>query len=499
MSSDGALGHVVEPQKEIPIAYDVDVAVVGAGISGLFAAIAAGRLGAKTLLIDRFGAVGGNIGPGMIIGGSAFDAADATLPNGVAGIHEEMLARMEPLRHGSSHFYPDESNIISYLGVKMAEQAGVELLLSVTAADPIIEGNKVTGIFVEGKSGRVAVKAKVVVDASGEGDIASRAGVPMVTDLAPDPDWPMIGSKFLRPEFVPWNDTGIYYVIANVDVERYKALLASDVTLSEEEGAWVKEAKKVSEHGAPIGNPLVPFFKEGWDSGEYLFHKAVEPLVYLEIGRFPMTMHVDVGNPMHADDDGLVGNRISMGGAIRRDDMKQISRLESAIRVFAFETARFFHDRIPGFEESYLLFMSPYFSARGGPYIDGEYTLTPYDLRHGVKFDDVMFQNIYASRVVDGKRTGFDTPYRTMLPKEIDGLLATGRVAAYVRRGHDPGTFRARNAVMLHGEAAGTAAALAAKDGVAPRDLDVKKLQRQLIKQGLPLGDKERLAELELQ
>ena len=490
MSSDGALGHVVEPQKDVPVAYDVDVAVVGAGISGLFAAIAAGRLGAKTLLIDRFGALGGNLGPGMIIGGSAFDAADATLPNGVAGIHKEMLALMEPLRHSSRHFYPDESNIISYLGVKMAEQAGVELLLSVTAADPIIEGNKVTGIFVEGKSGRVAVKAKVVVDASGEGDIASRAGVPMVTDLAPDPDWPMIRPTFLRPEFVPWNDTGIYYVMASVDIATFQSLLDSEVILRDEERTWVKERGRIMDWGFLFADPLVPLFKEGWDSGEYLFHKEIEPLVYAEVASFPLGVH--------AEENGLMGNRMSMGGAIRRDDMKQISRLESAIRVFAFETARFFHDRIPGFEESYLLFMSPYFSARGGPYIDGEYTLTPYDLRHGVKFDDVMFQNIYASRVVDGKRTGFDTPYRTMLPKEIDGLLATGRVAAYVRRGHDPGTFRARNAVMLHGEAAGTAAALAVKDGVAPRDLDVKKLQRQLIKQGLPLGDKERLAELGL-
>ena len=490
MSEVPATEYVTEPQKRVPIAYDMDVAVVGAGIAGLFAAIAAGRLGARTILIDRFGSLGGNIGPAMIIGGSAFDAADPTLPGGVAGIHKEMLTRMEPLRAGSGHFYPDESNIISHLGVKMAEEAGVELLLSVWAADPIIEGNRATGVFVEGKSGRVAVKAKVVIDASGEGDIMARAGVPMVTDLAPDPDWPMIRPKYLRPEFVPWNDTGIYYVMANVDIATFQSLLDSDVTLSDEERTWVEEMKRIAEWGFPLADPLVPFFKKGWETGEYLFHKEVEPLIHEELAGFPMKMHVE--------DRGLVGNRINMGGAIRRDDMKQISRLESAIRVFAFESARFFHDRIPGFEESYLLCMSPYVSARGGPYIDGEYTVTTYDLRHGTKFDDVTFQNIYASRVVDGKKTGFDMPYRTMLPKRIDGLLATGRVAAYVRRGHDPGTFRARNAVMLHGEAAGTAAALAVKDSVAPRDLDVKKLQRQLIKQGLHLGDKERLAELGL-
>ena len=498
MSSDGALGYLVEPQKDVPVAYDVDVAVVGAGISGLFAAIAAGRLGAKTLLIDRFGALGGNLGPAMIVGGSVAAVAPAILPGGLAGIPKELVTRMERLKVSPRDDYAEESNIISYLGVVMAEEAAVELLVSVWAADPIIEGDRVTGLFVEGKSGRVAVKAKVVIDATADADIARRAGVPVVTDLAPDPSWStVIRPQFLYPEYEVWNDTGIHYVVGNVNGEAYRAFLGSKVRLSNEDSTWLEERKRfvkegMAYRGLRLPEVFVPLLRRAWEMGEYQYHKTVEPKVHVSLNH--------LGPPTES---GITSSRVNMGGEIRRDDMAQHSRLESAIRVHVFETVQFFRKYVPGFEGAYLLFIAPYFGARGGPYIDGEHVITPEDVFTGRKFDDVLYRNTRSAKGPelphpDVEKSGFDVPYRSLLPKGLDGLLVTGRASSYERRGHDPVSTRSRTAIMQLGEATGTAAALAVQDGVPPRELDVKTLQRALLNQGFFLAEPERLKELGL-
>ena len=490
MTREEPLGYVAEPQKQVPIAYDVDVAVVGGGLSGMFSAIAAGRQGVKTLLLDRFASLGGNLGPAMIVGGSVAGEAPVTLPGGLAGIPQELNDRMEALRSETGHRYADVTNIISHLAAQMALDAGVEILVPVWVGDPIIEENRVTGLFVEGKSGRVAVRAKIVIDASADADVCRRAGVPVITDMPPDPSWPPVMSKqFLRPEFVPWNDTAIYFVMADVDFERFEQFLASDVTLSAEDEAWLAERQQFPFARQAFEDPMIPLLRQAWESGEFYYLKTVEPHV-----------HINTPNLWKGPyDNGLVGSRINMGGAIRRDDMKQHARLETAIRMHVFETVQFFRKYVPGFERAYLLIVAPYFGSRGGPHIDGEYTITPEDTFNGAKFDDVLYRNTHAAQPqYGGEASGFDTPYRSLLPKGMDGLLATGRASAYIRRGHDPGATRARPALMQLGEAAGVAAAMAVQDGIAPRDIEVKKLQRHLLQQGFYLGEPARLAQLGL-
>ena len=161
----------------------------------------------------------------MIVGGSVAGEAPVTLPGGLAGIPRELNDRMEALHVETAHRYADITNIISHLAAQMALDASVEILVPVWVGDPIIADNRVAGLFVEGKSGRVAVKSKVVIDASADADVCRRAGVPVITDMAPDPSWPpVIRQEFLRPEFVPWNDTAIYFVMADVDFPSLRAV-----------------------------------------------------------------------------------------------------------------------------------------------------------------------------------------------------------------------------------------------------------------------------------
>jgi ribulose 1,5-bisphosphate synthetase/thiazole synthase len=484
MSSGGSPGYVAEPAKRVPVAYEVDVAVAGAGIAGLFAALAAARQGARTLLLDRFGAPGGNIGPAMVVAGGIYNEAEGTLVGGLAGIPRELIERLEALRGTPRSNYADESNIVSYLGLKMAEEAGVELLLAVWAADPIVEDGRVAGLFVETKSGRVAARARVVVDATGDADVALRAGVPVISALAPDPSFaPLVRPHLLDGEYAVWNDTGIFYLVAQVDFAAHGRLAAGRVALSEEERAWLRE------HGV-AGYPaaLVPALRRAWERGEFRPSWDVEPRVHLASpGQF-----LDYGG-------GLAGGRVNVRGEIRRNDARQYSRLEAALRTQAFETVRFFRRHAAGFEQAYLLFVAPYFGARGGPFIDGEYIVSPAEAYTGARFDDVLFRNIHeGQKVHGGEPSGFDAPYRMLLPKGLDGLLVTGRGAAYLRRGHDPTGMRARPSIMALGQATGTAAAMAARAGGSTRRLDVKALQRELLRQGFYLGEAARLQELGL-
>ncbi len=481
MSDKNSLGYVSEPVKQVPIAYDVDVAIAGAGISGVFAALAAGRYGVSVVLIDRFGSLGGNIGPGMIVAGSIYEEIDETIPGGLPAIPEEFLRRVQELRGTRRESRANYAGIVSYLASKMAKEAGVELILSAYAADPIMEDGVVSGLFVETKSGRVAVRAKVVIDATGDADIASRAGAPIIHHVPPDPSLAcIIRPPYLKEGYDLYNDSAISYYVGNVDLKKYEDFISSDITLDEEVEEWANRYSRFYPRG------LAPALKESWEAGE--FRTAWEIWEKLMIAS--QVLFEDCGG-------GVVSSSVLAYGSLDPTDMFHISKLESALREQAFETVDFMSKHAPGFENAYLMFTSPFYGTRGGPCIEGEYTLTAEDFFEGRKFDDVMYRNTHEA-LHGGDKSGFDIPYRVSLPRKVDGLLVTGRGTAYIRRGHDPSGMRHRGNMMALGNAVGTAAALAVREGVTPKKLDFRKLQKELLKQGFYLGDDSRLKELGL-
>jgi len=445
------MDFAVEPAKKVPVAHDVDVVVAGAGVSGLFAALAAARNGAEAVLLDRFGAPGGNIGPGCFAGGSLTGWPGKHVRRGFCGIPAEFLETHAA--HGGGCVPPysgghrlRDANIASYVASKMLDESGVKLMLSAYAADPIMEGDRVCGLFVENKSGRQAVKAGVVIDATGEADVARRAGAPV---LYPSPDLKEKGRS-----------VGIYFVVAGVDWPRHNAIGDRELQAQRYAEA-VSEAEK---------------------TGEFSHDMDIEGLCTLRSFQYRVGEY---------EADGFASGYIGANhpDSINQGDGAHISALEARVRMFCFETARFWKKYIPGFENSYVLTIAPFLGSRAGPSIEGQYTVTEEDIELGRRFDDVIF--IYGR----GLPTKWvDLPYRIMLPKGVDGLLATGRSASA-----RPGSLlRARAGMMHMGQVAGTAAAQAVKGGLTPARLDVKALQRALLDAGFYLGDMARLEELGL-
>jgi hypothetical protein len=372
----------------------------------------------------------------------------------------------------------------------MMADAGVEVLHSACAADPILQEGLVRGLFVECKSGRRAVKAAVTVDGTGDADIARRAGAPIVPYMPIEKETWGRGRPFLErrkravdprcPTY--YNDTQLLCIIAGVDPGRYRRFCDEQPELTAEDKEWARERLS----GYPAG--LVAALRRAWSDGSYRPDDEVEPAVQMSTAR-----------DFSEYPGGLLGFRVTYTGAMDAGDPRQISRLEARARAQAMKTVLFYRERVPGFEHAYLLTCSSFFGMRGGPHIEGEHTLSIKERFDGRKCDDVLYRNIHLGQADHGgEPSGFDVPYGICLPKNVDGLLVCGRGAAYSRRGHDPCAMRARPAMMVFGQAVGTAAAIAAVHRVAPKNLDIKKVQRQLLAEGIALGDGRRLQELGL-
>ena len=460
----------VEPQRRVPVAADVDVVVAGSGISGMFAALRCGRAGLRTLLIDRLGALGGNMGPGMVVGGSFAGEADVTLIGGLHGIPGELLERVAARRvdpvgadaQPARFNYAEDVLLVSAVASEMMAEAGVSLLLGTTVADPIVgsaDGGepRVAGLFTENKNGRQAVRARVVIDATGDAAVAARAGCPMIREVAPNPAW--ADSKIVRPGSnegdALHNNMGIYLLINGID--------------------WSAGGDALNRTG--INARLPQQQRAHVDGGG------------------AVTVRASAGRRM----DGVLGVSITLEGAIDSGDSNHVTQAETLMRRFALECAERLRRSAPGCERCYALHLSPVVGARGGPCIDGEYTLTVEDHERGARFDDVLFVNVHEGRPPHaGAVEGCDVPYRCLLPQGVDNLLVVGRGAAYVRRGHDPTGMRARPLVMVLGQAAGVAAELAIESDTRVKRVNRRELQRRLLADGFHLGDSARLHELGL-
>ena len=477
----------IEERKQVEISHTVDVIVAGAGVAGVFAALAAARRGKKTLLIDRFGSPGGNIGPGMIAGGSLSGFPVPHMLHGpFMGIPKEFIERHAILGGGSvppyrkSH-YPRDIQIATRVLFEMLREAEVSLMLSTYICDPIVKDGRVCGVFMESKSGRRAAMAEVVIDATGEADLSRRAGAPVIM---PDPASNKIDAH--SP-----SGSGIYYVIGNVNWPAYEEFTRNVPPPTKAEKEWVEKEL----YRSPPDH-LTPILKKASDTGTFEVMRDIAGLG--KIG-FPSIAGI------LSRDEGLAGGMLNLKrpwispetqGKVDAGDGEQMSRLEADLRMYIYDMALFWKNCIPGFENSYLAFVSPFFGTRGGPCVEGDYVMTREDLESGRRFPDVMYIFDHVGDVEGSSYHGqwTDLPYRAMLPKGLEGILAVGRCASC-----RPDTLLRSRAMVMHmGEVGGTAASLSIDQKAAPRQLDIRTLQSAMLDQGYFLGDRARLRELGL-
>ena len=406
-----------EPAHEIPVARDADVVVVGGGPAGLAAAIASARSGARTVLVEQFGYLGGTATASLMACINGFrNQVEPDFTQVVRGIAEEIVLRLKALGGlGKSPYpqkaYPTEPGQLEYsyaidterfkhVTLKMCVEAGVDLLLHTYFCQSIVENGTVRGIIVENKSGRQALLARVVVDASGDADVAARSGVPF---------WQTSGSEAPR-----LNDQLMYRI---------------------QFGAQ----RPASTYGCDFGANAVV-----WGPG-------MGPL------------------------DGADGDELAR------------AEVEARLRVYEDLAKR---QADPELASARIVETPPLLGIRQTRFVEGEYKLTADDAISGRRFEDVVAISPCAVIHYYGYRRyleheGYDIPYRALVPKLVDGLLIAGRCISSEQQPYE--SHRAMVPIMAIGQAAGTAAALCATTGIAPRRLDVRLLQDALVAQGAEL------------
>jgi hypothetical protein len=431
---------VDEPGWQTPVVAETDVLVVGGGPAGQAAAVAAARAGAEVTLLERYGYLGGLASGGMVlvlddmcaerevsVGGQALEIIDRLRRIGacVAPPLEDCF-RSDPdvrdrwVRWGFEELYSRKKpKPIVYAasfdpeGWKQASQemvleAGVHLRLHSWFSRALVEDGALRGVVAETKAGRQAILGRVVIDATGDGDVFGSAGAPSVH-----------GSYIMT----------LVHRLADVDTDAAIRFERSDPAAARQLDVEVKQL---------LGG--------SWDMWWLLTPRP--GVVWCNCPHIP---GYDGLNPEHLTHIEIEGRRRFM-------------------KVLDFARANF-----PGFQRSYILDAAPQVGVRQTRLLEGEYVVTK---------DDVLGRRHFPDVVARGR--DYYTPYRTLLPKHVDGLLVTGR--CYAATPEAQRISREIPPLMVMGEAAGTAAALSLESGVAPRRVDVAVLQKRLIAQGVNLG-----------
>lgn len=473
------INQIIEPEKKIEVLDDVDVIIVGAGPAGIGAAISSGRTGAKTILIERFGSMGGLQTQGN---NPIFSFVDPELHG---GIMQEILTRLKEI--GGLKNLDDvpadvkarfKNRLISVFGEKnlpkrlveteagywgcwgltfdmecykyllenMMEEAGVKILYHAFAANVIREENLLKGIIIESKEGRKAILGKVIIDTSGEGDIIWKSGAACMGDQ---------GFPAGRNKGAPGGMLNAFF-IGGVDIDKFRK--------------FKKENPK--EWGQMY-------------SGKKMIQKAKEEGAYIKGEAVVLSQLQDVYN----------AGRIYVMNAIHKIKngkkswmTEEMTDCEIDLRKQVWAVFKMLKDNVPGFENSFIE-KTPNLPCVGiGHKLMGEYVLTVRDMREGKAFDDSIAINNMPPDIYEAVgRFAYDIlphdiPYRCLISKDIDNLLAAGTTLS-------SGTFaggglRYCTPSMCQGQAAGTAAALSAKNNVSPKKLDIKLLQKTLREQG---------------
>ena len=439
--------YLAEPARHTPLLDEVDVAVLGGGPAGIAAAVAAARSGASTLLVERYGFLGGM---GTAAGVTNFCGLYANVHGDIRrvvhGIADELLARIEALGGLSApHLIFGKTRAQAYdmSAYKCAADdlllaSGAKLLFHAQAAGVAMKNEgEIDALLIETRSGRRALRARLFIDASGDGDLAAFAGAP----------WEK-SAHLLYPTLM--------FKLNNVNPDR-------------------------AQHAV---DDIPRLMREGEASGEYHFARMgaiVRPM------KNPIEWRANITQIRNE-------HCLAMDGT----DAAQLSAGEIQGRRQIREYLRFLRERVPGFEACYVSDIAPQVGIRETRRVRGEYQLSGADVLECRDFADSIGVNGWPlEQHVAGdvrwswppipESRGYNQlPYRMLLPLKIDNLLVAGRCASMTQEGQS--AARVSGGCFVMGQAAGTAAAMTLAQGTKPRAIDVTRLQAQLAHEGAYLG-----------
>lgn len=431
-------------------------------MAGVAAAVSSARSGANTLLVERYGFLGGLGTAGLV---NPFMSSHTSTGKAlVGGFFTEICERMSSMGGMLGRAFDPEA--MKFAAQEMVLESGAELLLHSWVTGARIAREKVVGIELLTKAGACEVDGQIVIDATGDADVAAMAGAPY---------------ELGNPEHGMTQAMTLMFTLGGVDIG--KAL------------KYAKENPDEMRFPKPASDGEIGRMLQG-AVGVAGFYKEVEEA--RSKGEFPlpqdMVFFIALPTP------GQVAVNTTHIGGLDGTTSKDLTRAEIEGRRQTVALMKFFRKYVPGFRNAYLLQTATQVGVRETRRIIGEYVFDAEDVVAGRKFEDAVLRSAYPvdvhspvgkgyRREDDGKPPSapppgdwYEVPYRSLVPLEVDDLLVAGRCISATHEGQ--GAVRIMPNCMALGEAAGTAAALCVQKGVTPRALDTELLRKNLTSRG---------------
>lgn len=445
--------QIKEMPRVVPVMAETDVMVVGSGPAGLAAALGAAREGVKTMLVERYGCFGGVITQ-VGVEGIAWYRHEGTIDSEGVGIEFEKRAREigGPRKEPQSQSEALDAEVFKYVADKLVQEAGVIPLLHCLAVEVVMEGDTIKGIITESKSGRQAILAKRVVDATGDADIACLAGAPY--------------HKMPKDEIM---GVSVMFSCAGVKKERFLEYVKANPSTY---GDWSKNWKmKTTGKEDDLFSPyLIEPFNQAREDG-------MIPRDLTSIGGTWSTL-TDAGEATNL-------NMVYMFG-YDCTDVWDLTKAEIEGRHQAMLAIEVLRKYVPGFENAKLRNFGMTLGARDSRKIIGRYNMTGHDVRNQARFEDSIgifpeFLDGYGVVIIPTTGRYFQVPYGVMVPQKVGNLLVAGRCVAGDKISH--AAIRSMMCCTVTGQGAGVAAAVSVKDDVTSSTVDIKRVQKALEKQ----------------
>jgi len=448
---------VTEPARETSVIHETDILVIGSGPGGLSAALAAARTGVEVTLVERFGCFGGNITAVGVEGFAWYRHEETVEAGGIGAEFEERAREMgAAVPESQSLSYELDSEGFKLVADRLVEEGGIRAMLHRQCVAPVMDGNAIAGAIVESKAGREAILAKRVIDATGDADIATRAGAPV-----------------FKTPVEEMQAASVMFHLAGVDKKAFMEGIRSD---PQTYGDWSGGGEWVIETSGKEDAMFSPYLGKP-------FEQAIKD------GLIPAHLNTIAGTwgAMHDTGELTYMNLIHLDGCDGTDP-DSMTRFEIEGRRQAMLAIEALRRYTPGCSGARLRNFGMTIGIRDTRKIDAVYNMTEDDTRNQGRFEDSIgiypeFIDGYGVLILPTTGRYMHIPYRVMLPKTVDNLLVAGRSIGGDRIAH--AATRNMSCCAVTGQGAGIAAAVSVKTGRPLDGIDIALVQGELDRQGV--------------